>query len=320
MVWFSSAFISSGICNVLPKSTTTTTATYSFQSRPVPRFDTFSECLLGEWVVSRLPNQQGDNDEISRINSTQKITAYVQEVMRSCGGSVQGIREVPGLFEGEEEGYYLNRANDGFVFFDDDSSYSCGPLRLYGYDQKRKWISSLNFGTSRLCTSFVSTITDDEEGYTIPKINNGQTCRLFRKYNVNEECLNSFMCLSVAPPSDISWNNIVQCRMSLLSQPWMMQRAKWESCSLNDNSLFDFNDEVGRGIVKTWTLVVCFSSDDEYGSYIVPEAIRISESSIAVSVGGVCSKSGYIKSVVRQYCSKEGSLQSVAWLKGTTKM
>eukprot|EP00966_Prymnesium_polylepis_P181631 4207200-Prymnesium_polylepis.1 len=40
----------------------------------------------------------------------------MEEVMRSCGGAVQGLREVR---EARENPLTLNRADDGFCFFDD---------------------------------------------------------------------------------------------------------------------------------------------------------------------------------------------------------
>ena len=58
----------------------------------------------------------------------------VEEVMRSCGGAVQGIRELPlssFILPGEgsaseERQTYHNRADGGFVYAD-DGSYTAGP-------------------------------------------------------------------------------------------------------------------------------------------------------------------------------------------------
>merc|ERR1719491_2589881 len=54
--------------------------------------------------------------------------------MRSCGGAVQGIREVAIPIEtadmgGKAETMYHNRADDGFVYFD-CGSYTQGPVQL----------------------------------------------------------------------------------------------------------------------------------------------------------------------------------------------
>ena len=48
-------------------------------------------------------------------------TAVVDEVMRSCGGAVQGVRV--------DDGPLLNRQDDGFCFFD-CGSWTQGPTKL----------------------------------------------------------------------------------------------------------------------------------------------------------------------------------------------
>ena len=72
-------------------------AVESFPSCPPPRFDVFGEQILGSWKYDAKQEPQS-----------------VEEVMRSCGGAVQGIREI----SRGEEGIYLNRADDGFLFWD----------------------------------------------------------------------------------------------------------------------------------------------------------------------------------------------------------
>jgi hypothetical protein len=74
-----------------------------------PRFDTFCEKLSGSWKYSN----DVDGTDMHHIHA-------VEEVMRSCGGAVQGIRE--GL-------QYFNRADDGFVFFD-CGTYSYGSVNV----------------------------------------------------------------------------------------------------------------------------------------------------------------------------------------------
>ena len=58
-----------------------------------PRFDAFCDNLVGPWVRS----QDGRSFP-------------VEEVMRSCGGAVQGVREM-------QSELYHNRADDGFIYF-----------------------------------------------------------------------------------------------------------------------------------------------------------------------------------------------------------
>lgn len=71
----------------------------SFTPCAAPRFDAFSEQLVCSWI-----GPSGDD------------RVPVEEVMRSCGGAVQGIREQAVMDQEKKEGLYLNRANDGFIF------------------------------------------------------------------------------------------------------------------------------------------------------------------------------------------------------------
>lgn len=65
-------------------------AVVTFRPSLPPRFDDFSDKLLGEW---RWRNNEGDDVDDDR----EARCGSVQEVMRSCGGAVQGIREGLGL-------------------------------------------------------------------------------------------------------------------------------------------------------------------------------------------------------------------------------
>ena len=103
-------------------------------SCPAPRFDTFTDNILGPWEDYRRQPRE------SPVPNTNTKRGEVEEVMRSCGGAVQGIKEVPLLLppkfsnddgddngderqkrstnENTDEGPYHNRADDGFLFFD----------------------------------------------------------------------------------------------------------------------------------------------------------------------------------------------------------
>src|SRR6056300_555443 len=95
----------------------------AFTSTAAPRFDTFCDNLVGSW------KQVGDGVLLSGRkddDNSKQMGLTVEEVMRRCGGAVQGVREVVVTnSHAEEELAYLNRANDGFVYFD-DGSYSVG--------------------------------------------------------------------------------------------------------------------------------------------------------------------------------------------------
>ena len=80
-----------------------------------PSFDTFSVAATGSWT--------GTQYEWTPDGATNGVpcTAVVDEVMRSCGGAVQGVRV--------DDGPLLNRQDDGFCFFD-CGSWTQGPTKI----------------------------------------------------------------------------------------------------------------------------------------------------------------------------------------------
>ena len=78
-----------------------------------PSFDTFSAAATGSWHGTQY-QWPGDKNGVP-------ITSVVDEVMRSCGGAVQGVRV--------DDGPLLNRQDDGFCFFD-CGSWTQGPTKI----------------------------------------------------------------------------------------------------------------------------------------------------------------------------------------------
>ncbi len=78
-----------------------------------PSFDTFSAAATGSWHGTRY-EWPGDANGVA-------CESVVDEVMRSCGGAVQGVRV--------GDGPLLNRQDDGFCFFD-CGSWTQGPTKL----------------------------------------------------------------------------------------------------------------------------------------------------------------------------------------------
>jgi len=80
-----------------------------------PSFDTFSVAATGSWT--------GTQYEWTPDGATNGVPCevVVDEVMRSCGGAVQGVRV--------DDGPLLNRQDDGFCFFD-CGSWTQGPTKI----------------------------------------------------------------------------------------------------------------------------------------------------------------------------------------------
>jgi hypothetical protein len=337
----------------------------TFRSCPPPRFDDFSEKLLGEWMWcnSHVINNKDNNNKDNNNNNHHPVMVMgsVQEVMRSCGGAVQGIREVPGLYpnhhntnndndngtanDDEEQGFYLNRSNDGFIFFDQDASYSCGSVQYPTVVDKVKntnsiSVSSLSMGKSRLC--FVSISNDDntaerDGSTTFPS--SDHYFQLFRKSNwkfedKNDSCNHATIECKMESSSlpSIVWKRLVQCRMSdtMINQPWMLQRAKWESFTyddnhtvMNDNIIIQQSEHniIGSEHLTVWKLIQS-SSDmtmlypQQQQNHHLGNSDDDSTTTIGLSIGAICSRTGYVKSVLRKYSTTNQSLQSVVWLEG----
>jgi hypothetical protein len=181
-----------------------------------PRFDVFGENLVCSWTTP-----QGNTKLV------------VEEVMRSCGGAVQGIREVPllnmnmemGQQPGGGGGVYLNRANDGFLFLD-NGTYTCGPVVVAVDDEERKEKSCqessflFNFCISELSRLIVS--TDLSTSSCSPSsFGAGVQGILLRKAfggDCSKDPVPTVDCSSIVDPTSlrVEFSRIIQCSMPSL--------------------------------------------------------------------------------------------------------
>jgi hypothetical protein len=175
------------------------------------------------------------------------------------------------------------------------------------------WLTSLSMGKSRLCV--VSTnVHGDVDKDTVTASASGRHCyQLFRtSFQIGKGKGLPASKFLPSPVDSIVWNKITQCRLPSLNQPWMLQRAKWENVSF-DNGAMDIvdMDSIGTGNLHAWKMTQSCSDMTIY-----PPELHMSDTSIAFSIGGVCTRTGYVKSILRQYDTNDRSLQSVAWLEG----
>ena len=54
-----------------------------------PRFDDFASCIVGPWTTTTTASSSPEGGD-----ATAASIQEVEEVMRSCGGAIQGIREL----------------------------------------------------------------------------------------------------------------------------------------------------------------------------------------------------------------------------------
>ena len=260
-------------------STITVTALSTFSSTAAPRFDVFSSKLLA-WPWS---------DQQQRPNP-------VEEVMRSCGGAVQGLRD---------GGQYLNRANDGFVYMD-DGSYSFGPVAIpttlaHKNGDSKQWMWRHCFMLSSeeriICDLRWDNPkgTGDEDFFRHAKDEPSVEALLLASLGEASRRLHCASSLQSIGPEEADSKTAaaipsvtVRCRMSSPSQPWNIQRVKWEStCGSHSRE----ND----------------NTEDMFASYTLTE----SPSSLVLACH--VAWNGSRKSIARHYGIANGVLQQVAF-------
>ena len=242
-----------------------------FSPTSPPRFDVFSESIVSSW------HAPGDSQE------------DVEEVMRSCGGAVQGIRD---------NGIYCNRADDGFVFFD-CGSYSFGTIDFKGDDSDVAAVSaSISVGRdARVYIEgdiYEDGAVDGNLAIRYPRFMASNQDRTMHDNEFEVEMLHT------APLMEI--NCQIQCRMPpSLSSAWMLQRAKWEIQGDHGDSVMAlFAQTQGPEAVVVQPLIGWIASQPQQSS-----------GGCDVSIGTACGTSKAAKALVRSYI-EEGNLIKVA--------
>jgi hypothetical protein len=257
-----------------------TESIHALKSCAPPRFDVFLETMASSWHV----------DDETKVQ-------VVQEVMRSCGGAVQGVREIPLV-----SSLYLNRANDGFVFFD-NGSYTHGPVQLRG-DNNNNNIMTTNLTLCNTKSRVLLSCTLDMET-SISILDSVHVVHQARFGDKESTCFTpeDFACEIVkhAPHDNVIWHHQVQCQMPSLGQPWVLQRAKWESQGNSDDihEVKPFNSNS----LEAWTRVQLDRDDND--------ATETSNGALTWTAGVLCRDSGSVKLMTRKY-SEKGMLSFVS--------
>jgi hypothetical protein len=208
------------------------------------------------------------------------VVVMVEEVMRSCGGAVQGIRDsillpaptttsttINDQDSNQGRLYYLNRADDGFVFLD-SGAYSFGPTSIIRSDDRlptRTELLATNFmlGSNRrlILTSTLSAETPPSSvifrktfGGSLD--NDLQAPALFT-VGTTDSLLRS---LSVV------WEQSTHCSMPSPGQPWNLPRAKWATRrvpSTTDTDTTTIQQQQQNRHDDHWALTYCWVSSDE---------------------------------------------------------
>lgn len=270
----------------------------AFAACAPPRFDTFAEKMVARWGVADTNFQT------------------VEEVMRSCGGAVQGIREVPFLSTEAEtvQGPYLNRANDGFIYFD-CGSYSSGPVDLSSQDGAI--LSSLILPKSPESSESRAVLTASIESTTDTgnSLNAMRMSRMFRvpfSGELSFEQENFEMYVTCELPNNIVWTKQQMCFMPSRGQPWMVQKLKWDK-SVIDAPTSDSDTDASSNSIVGWA--VALAANDIDGSMWLDSSPSPPESGVIFSIGTVCPDTQKVRAQVRAY-NEHGMLDSVSLQEG----
>ena len=194
----------------------------TFQSCAAPRFDQFAESIVGPWYCQ---HQWTTSTSTATTTTTTPQLFHVEEVMRSCGGAVQGIREIAmnsTTTATQAQGQYLNRADDGFLPMN-DASYTWGATQLP--ISKEEDNTPAEFATSiawdknlRLFLTNANVVAQSKM-MMLQRKQNASVSYFIQPFPDND---NKF--------SMITWTHHVRCRMPSDTMPWMVPRLQWEEC------------------------------------------------------------------------------------------
>lgn len=271
----------------------------AFLPFPPPRFDVFSENLVCSWT------------------SPEDVASPVEEVMRSCGGAVQGMREptIGNSLQDDDDsgktGVYLNRANDGFLFVD-DGSYTFGSVAWEGSEL---FMGNFMVGKSRLRLS--CSLSPKEENDDGTNIDATFLRKTFGGLDVKPS-----MVETTADPSSITpqFCEIIRCSMQSANQPWMSQRAKWERKKVDVTKEQSIDSEETEEESKLDERVICWclsQSASEFSDWTNNASLLTttgSEGSV-VQMGIVCRDTSTVQVLARHYRS-DGKLANVLFLSG----
>lgn len=295
-----------------------TSTSLEWKSVAQPRFDEFASRTVGPWFVAK----DGSKHE-------------VEEVMRSCGGAIQGIKELPLPLvcpncdentDTSDQRTYHNRADGGFVYTD-DGSYSAGPEHCdfvnSDIDQKL-FMTSLPFGKQRLLMTSTLDSVYKARSQCDGDSKRADTCdasflELSRTLSPDLQDAQQQNDIDSEKVAQIRWSSVLRVRMPNPSQAWSLARAKWERSLLH-------TDENNLDPATNTSLDLIQSTPSMVGSTEVAVISETTRNSIlfgdlvgecfTVKMQAISVKSQTAMSAIRCYDTK-GQLKAVAFLGGT---
>ena len=316
-------------------------------SIPPPRFDVFAEHLVGTWFIASSSFLGIDTPSTATLTSRS-----VEEVMRSCGGAVQGVRDPFVIPEMEmekddntnrDQGLYLNRANDGFLFFD-EGNYSYGPITTTSSSSSssnadgqpeqphQQFVS--NFMLAKDCRVLLSSSQQQHQQHSLL----GK-----QKFGVQDQDQSlddkAKILRSIDDPTQLiiptTIHDVVACSMPSSSQPWMLQRSKWTKLTFqlgeSNKDDDDEEEEEENRDEKDGTTIYCWipslQSSKEFSEWMNISDSDDDAEGVVQQMGTYCKDSGQFQVSCRFYGSHspgagDGTvgLSKVSWIRGAAKL
>ena len=266
----------------------------TFTPCPPPKFHVFLESILGSWTTTTSSN---DNNSCS-------MTSNVEEVMRSCGGAIQGMKEIE-YPNSPFDRLYNNRADDGFLFFD-CGSYINGPILMQKHDgdeiMNLSLVSSLSFTDQSPKRRCIVSTSPSALAVSLIKSSSNEV-RFQDEVTLVKEC-----------PTNFCWNEEILCKMSSSTQPWMLQRARWEKYkSSNDDVNIDSmsTEDILSSPPHCWMKTMNNPSDVQ--SEALKSLSKTNHIACVIQIGGMVDNN--VKAFLRCY-NDEGKLCGVIFQTG----
>lgn len=191
---------------------------------------------------------------------------------------MQGLREPVN----DQDSIYLNRANDGFVFFD-NGCYTYGPIKRQEEDDDDKYLQSLMVGNFKSRVVMFGNGQGDESSAILQWKKSGS---LFDEKSLPKIETEFDPCAVQA-----DFVETIMCSMASPMQPWMLQRAKWQKVTF-DTHLKSSSEEEYTSLddsrIRCWSLA---QSAAEFYNWLWPTDDTKEEGTV-VQAGTLCEANG----------------------------
>ena len=218
---------------------------------------------------------------------------------------------------------YHNRADDGFVYFD-CGSYTQGPVQMKSSDGENGDDDVLIMGRVSFATLPNSRVVFDASSKSWQTLVRTGTIQSTKRVDENANLHSDVDENEVNPEMMIHWGKYIVCRMPSTNQPWMLQRAKWEQSTLDENNVLEDKVKIEPNEVELqgWMTIWDSMTENDGGGDAKAhwdnkelDTFLLNGTSRVIQMGAACINTGEVKAVLRCYDDK-GILKAVILQQG----